>query len=143
MARVFSKRDKNLRKAVRDDIKKYSSTDHREKDCRCEKCHREFGVYEIPDEALRLAEDIQTIELVIDLINKLDSRTFNSNDEAGTAIRRLNFILSAIRYQAWDRLRRDFTGSKVKPRRKPQTLADVWQILFEGKDKAVREFKTE
>ena len=90
-----------------------------------------LGVYRAPEEVLRLNEDIQTLELIIELVNRLDTRTINEGNESGVTVRRLNFILAGMRNQARDRLKRDYLAGQppIKPRQKPQTMLDVWHIL--------------
>jgi hypothetical protein len=105
---------------------------------RCYACNREPGVYCAPDEVITLIEDIQLLEIVIDLLGRLDKGTINDGgNESGTTIRRLNFILYAVRNQARDRLAREFLAGQppIKPRTKPQTLADIWALFKESLDR--------
>jgi len=86
----------------------------------------------VPIDALRLAEDIQTLELVIDLLGKVDPSIFHDEkNEAMNTLRRVSHIVMAVRNKARDQLRYTYlVGSKpLKPRHKLQTLADVWEIL--------------
>jgi len=87
--------------------------------------------YLVSDEALKLAEDIQTIELVMELLGRLDTRTINDGrNESGTTIRSLHFVLMACRNNARDKLRCDYLAGRPPIQRpKSQTLADVWEIL--------------
>lgn len=96
-----------------------------------------LGYYCAPDEVLRLVEDIQILELVLDLLGKLDRDTINDDkNEAGVTVRRLNFLLEAIRNRARDKLRNYLAGQPpIKPRVKPQTMADIWQLMKESLDK--------
>jgi hypothetical protein len=94
-----------------------------------------LGVYCAPEEVLRLVEDIQLIEIILDLLGRLDKGTINDGgNESGTTIRRLSFILYAVRNQARDRLAREFLAGQppIKPRTKPQTLADIWALFKES-----------
>lgn len=93
-----------------------------------------LGHYCVPDEVVTLIEDIQLLELVIDLLGRLDRNTINETaEESGTTVRRINFLLYAIRNQARDRLNKDYLAGQppIKPRTRPQTMADIWQLFKE------------
>jgi hypothetical protein len=94
-----------------------------------------LGVYCAPEEVLHLVEDLLLIEIILDLLGRLDKRTINDGrNESGTTVRRLSFILYAVRNQARDRLNREFLAGQppIKPREKPQTLADIWALFKES-----------
>jgi hypothetical protein len=82
-------------------------------------------------EAFRLAEDIQTLEWIMYLLDRLDPDTINDDrNESGLTIRRVHFILAAVHRRAWDKLRCLYLGGHPPlPRREPQTMADVWELL--------------
>ncbi len=84
-------------------------------------------------EAMKLIEDIQTLELINELLCKLDKRTLSDDDnESAMTLRRMSFIVLACRNKARDTLRHFWlAGEYVKPRVKPQTLADIWEIFRE------------
>jgi hypothetical protein len=108
------------------------------RDNRCHACHREFGVYCAPDEVLRLNEDILLLDVILELLNKLDPNTIHDDqNEAGVTVRRLNFILYAIRNKARTKLVCDYLAGQPppKPREKPQTMADIWQIFKASLDR--------
>lgn len=119
--------------------KERRSAEHKQH--RCHFCHREFGVYLMPDEAFRLAEDLQTIELIMYLFERLDADTISSDrNEAATTGRRVLSILWAIRNQVRDRLMFYYLGGvPFKQRKKQQTLNDVWREIMD----VVSEWKKE
>ena len=96
-----------------------------------------LGYYCAPDEVLRLVEDIMLIDVIMDLLGRLDPDTIRDDrNEAGVTVRRLNFILMAIRNRAKDKLRDYLAGQPpIKPRVKPQTMADIWQIFKDSLDR--------
>ncbi len=96
-----------------------------------------LGYYCAPDEVLRLVEDIMLIDVILDLLGRLDPDTIRDDrNEAGVTVRRLNFILEAIRNRAKDKLRDYLAGQPPpKPRVKPQTMADIWQLFRESLDR--------
>jgi hypothetical protein len=97
-----------------------------------------LGYYCAPDEVLRLVEDIMLIDVILDLLGRLDPGTIRDDkNEAGVTVRRLNFILMAIRNRARDKLAREYLAGQppIKPRVKPQTMADIWQLFKESLDR--------
>lgn len=97
----------------------------------CPHCHRPYAKYLIPDDAFRLIEDIPIIERMIKDVEGLDPRTFSDdNNEAATTGRRLLHILWAMRNKARDRFC-EIYGAPFKSRKRPQTMAQVWEILRE------------
>jgi hypothetical protein len=114
MAKTFSKRDAK-------------------RDTQCRLCHREFGGYSMPDEAFMLYVDIERLDLIIDLVSQLDTRSINDGNDSGITVRRLHFILSSMRSQVRQRLARDFLAGKPMPRReKTQTMTDVWMMISDA-----------
>ena len=133
--RVFSKRDSELRKQPRRPKPICIATNTSEKN---PNRFNHLGVYNCPEEVPRLIEDIQTLDLVIELLGRLDHRTISDGEnESGLTIRRVSFILYAVRNKARDRLAREFLAGQppIKPRTKPQTLADIWQLFKESLEK--------
>ena len=88
-------------------------------------------------EAMFLIEDIQTLELINTLLGRIDKRTWSDDDnESGLTLRRLSFIVWACRNKARDKLTSFWlAGEYVKPRKKPQTLADIWEIIRKSLDR--------
>lgn len=85
-------------------------------------------------EAITLVEDIQTLELINELLGKLDKRTLSDDEnEAGLSLRRMSFIVMACRNKARDRLRHFWLAGEVIPYRdKPQTMSDIWAMMKES-----------
>lgn len=142
MARIFSKRDKQLRqqpRARREDrsqrVTLHPSV-HREPEAQ----YAHLGVYRLPDDAYTLIEDISRLDDILAMLGKLDGRTYGDGNESGQTLRRVHFILNAVRNQAKDRLAREFlAGHPPLPKRpKQQTLADIWEILKESLDNDIR-----
>lgn len=101
-----------------------------------------LGVYDVPDEALRLAEDIQTLELILILLDRLNERSFIATDakdyngeklEAAKALRRIAYLIGTMKRICEKNLCYDFlAGERIKPRERRQTIADVYQLLLDG-----------
>jgi hypothetical protein len=90
----------------------------------------QLGVYRLPDEAFTLIEDIARLSDVIAILGKIDARTYEGMNESGQTLRRVHFILEAVRNQARDRLAREFlAGTPLPKREKQQTLADIWAMM--------------
>ena len=105
----------------------------RQTDTRCRLCRREFGQYSMPDEAFMLYNDIERLDLIVDLVSELDTRTINDGNDSGVTVRRLHFILSAMRTQAKQLLVRQFLcGSPLPKREKTQTMRDVWKLMLDS-----------
>ena len=86
-----------------------------------------LGKYRIPVEALRLSEDIQTLELILKLVNGLDARTIS--DDFRT-VNNLKTILTGAKRIAEYNLRNDYLAGK-RPKREPkETMRDVWQQIL-------------
>ena len=101
----------------------------------------EIGESVIPNEAIELIEDIQTLELILDLLEKLrgTSLTVPTRDhqqaalEARQMLRRVGYLISGMQRIAEDNLRfHHLAGQRVQRARGRQTLADVWQTLIEN-----------
>lgn len=99
----------------------------------------EVGTYEIPDEAVTLIEDVQTLELILKLLETIRERSvipsgFNhdkNKTETQRMLRRVGFLIASMHGIAQDNLRYDYLGGKpIRPKAKRQTLADVWQIIL-------------
>jgi len=87
----------------------------------------------MPDEAFVLYTDIERLDLIIDLVSELDTRTINDGNDSGVTVRRLHFILSSMRTQAHQLLVRQFLCGKPLPKRKKtQTMADVWKLMLDS-----------
>ena len=88
-----------------------------------------LGVYDIPVEAMWLTEDIQTIEDMMRLMDRLQART----QEQRKTLRRLAWIMGTLKRE-WDQqlLYEYLAGVKLKPRPMPQTLSDVWRLISEA-----------
>src|SRR5882724_8807650 len=99
MARVFSKRDARIRSGEHKPPRQQKQR-RQDDDNRCQLCRREFGQYSMPDEAFMLYSDIDRLDLIIDLVSELDTRTINDGNDSGVTVRRLHFILSSMRTQA-------------------------------------------
>ena len=106
----------------------------------------ELGTYHIPVEALRLTEDIATLETILTLFEKLSARSFaelkttytkpgftKAMSENHKLMRKAGFILASMKRIAEQNLAHDFLTGEPPPRkrRRRQTLADVWRILNE------------
>jgi len=132
MGRVFSKRDARLRSEPAKPNRP-PRQEQREPDTKCRLCRREFGDYSMPDEAFVLYTDIERLDLIIDLVSELDTRTINDGNDSGVTVRRLHFILSSMRTQAQQLLVRQFLCGKPLPKRKKtQTMADVWKLMLDS-----------
>ena len=95
----------------------------------------------VPQEAIELIEDIQTLELILGLLEKLRGTsvtvpTRNHQQaalEARQMLRRVGYLISGMQRIAEDNLRfHHLVGQRVKRGRGRQTLADVWQTLIEN-----------
>jgi hypothetical protein len=94
---------------------------------------------EISVEAMRLVEDIQTLEDMLHLLGRIQEESIARDDprnykaakeEAYQALRRVAFILGEFQRIASDKLRYEYlSGERIKPRQKRQTLADIWELL--------------
>ena len=101
-----------------------------------------LGVYEIPDDAIWLVQDIATLEIMQTLLDRLQERSFVARGDASYAerkteawkvMRRLAFVISLLKEVAEQNLVHDYLGGAKIPRRKPrQSIAEVWQLLWEG-----------
>ncbi len=99
--RTFSKRDREWR---------------RKQGERCRMCGREFGVVEVPDAALRLAEDIQTLDDMLTLLGRVEASSVVRADGQGNydaarqnaveALRKCAFVIGELKRAGWDNLRR-------------------------------------
>ena len=98
-----------------------------------------LGVYEVPDEAVWLAQDIATLEHMQAMMERLQATSFVERSavdyqtrkaEAYKTLRRLAFIIEALQRVARSNLV-DYSDSKA---RRPQrlTIAEVWQLLLDG-----------
>jgi hypothetical protein len=112
----------------------------------------EVGEYLIPNEAISLIEDMQTLDTILDLLGKIRGRSITpptsnvekANLEARQMLRRVGFLLSGMHSIATDNLRRHYlAGRRIKPRVGRQTLADVWQALMDGAENNLNEHKGE
>ena len=97
----------------------------------------------VPQEAIELIEDIQTLEQILDLLEKLrgTSVTVPTRDHQQAAmegrqmLRRVGYLVSGMQRIAQDNLRfHHLAGQRVKRAHGRQTLADVWQTLMDGKE---------
>ena len=97
----------------------------------------------VPQEAIELIEDIQTLEQILDLLEKLRSTsvTVPTRDHQQAAmegrqmLRRVGYLISGMQRIAQDNLRfHHLAGQRVKRARGRQTLSDVWQTLIDGKE---------
>ena len=89
---------------------------------------------------MSLVEDIQTLELILDLLGKLRDRSLTvpkRQDWASTAIeaqqmlRRVGFLLSGMQRVAQENLRYEYLGGKrMAPKYRRQTLADIWNDVI-------------
>lgn len=144
MARVYSKRDSQLRKkagSTRVPAKPKLSPTIATPDTKCRACHREFGKYDMPEEAFRLREDIQTLGDMLNLLDRIDATSIARNDfyhykevkeEAYQSMRRVAFIIGEFQRIARDKLRDNFlAGERSKPRVKPETVADIWLAIMD------------
>ena len=98
------------------------------------------GEYVIPDEAISLIEDIQTLDRMLDMLGTISERSITTakfdqekaNSEARQMIRRIGFLLSSLHSVAQDKLRHQYlAGKPIKAKQSQQTLRDVWEILQE------------
>lgn len=103
----------------------------------------EVGEYVIPDEAISLIEDMQTLDTILDLLEKIRGRSITpptsnvekANLEARQMLRRVGFLISGMHSIATDNLRQNYLGGRrIKAKQYRQTLADVWQALMDGKE---------
>jgi hypothetical protein len=97
----------------------------------------------VPQEAIELIEDIQTLEHILDLLEKLRGTSLTVATpnhqqaalEARQMLRRVGFLISGMQRIAEDNLRfHHLAGQRVRRARSRQTLADVWQTLMDGKE---------
>lgn len=101
-----------------------------------------LGVYEIPDDAIRLVEDITTLEIMQSMLDRLQATSFvaqgamdysDRKDEAYKTLRRLAFLINLMKRIAEGNLTNEFlAGVRIKPRPNKQTISDVLQLLTEG-----------
>lgn len=101
----------------------------------------ELGSYVIPEDALWLAEDIATLEIMASLLDRLKPTSFipysdanyaDRKNEAYKTIRRLAFIIQYMKRTAEEILVREYlAGCKIK-RPYRQSIAEVYQLLMEG-----------
>ena len=100
-----------------------------------------IGESVIPEDAIALIEDIQTLERILDMLGTLRDRSITApsmtdheraKQEAQRMLRRIGFLLSGCHTIATDRLRHEYlAGRRIKRQIRTQTLSDVWQMLLE------------
>lgn len=86
-----------------------------------------LGKYRVPVEALRLAEDIQTLDLILKLLDGIDSKTID--DDYATA-RKLKIVLTGAKRLAEETLRFDYMAGKPISRGVKGTMRDVWKQIL-------------
>jgi len=101
---------------------------------------RLLGVYEFPDDAIWLVQDICTLEHMQAMLDRLQERSFVERGitdyqlrvaEARKVLRRLAYLITSLKQIAESNLARDYSGVKAtRPHR--QTIAEVWRLLLEG-----------
>jgi len=101
--------------------------------------HTERKIAEIPGEVIDLIEDVQTLDLILNLLGKLRDRSFivprenyaMSAIEAQQMLRRVGYLLSGMQRVAQDNLRYEYLGGKrLAPKHRRQTLADIWNDVI-------------
>lgn len=91
----------------------------------------EIGEYVIPDEALRLSEDICRMESVLDLLAKIDPASLSNSPRNGYFTRRrLIAVVAAWKTFANNKLSKTYLGGKQIKRKPNPTDAEVWLMLI-------------
>jgi hypothetical protein len=94
-----------------------------------------LGKYRIPSEALRLSEDIQTLELILGLLGGLDVATIS--DDFAT-VRHLKILIHAAIRGAQHKLRSEYlAGKPLKVAQREKTVAQAWIQVIEDIRKVI------
>ncbi len=97
------------------------------------------GDTHIPEDAIRLIEDIQTLNQILNLLGNISDRSIAiprpdyamSVIEARQMLRRVGFLVSGMHSVAQDNMRYEYlAGKRMAPKHRRQTLADVWQDVI-------------
>lgn len=86
-----------------------------------------LGKYRIPVEALRLAEDIQTLSVILELLNGLDPKTIADDWDT---VHKLKTILTGAKRIAEQTLRKDYMAGTPIKRDRRETMKDVWKQIL-------------
>lgn len=93
----------------------------------------------IPGEVIDLIEDVQTLDLILSLLEKLRDRSFivpkenfsMSTIEAQQMLRRVGYLLSGMQRVVQENLRYEYlSGKRMAPKHRRQTLADIWNDVI-------------
>jgi hypothetical protein len=88
----------------------------------------ELGASIIPEEAISLIEDVQTLERILHELERLHVRS----DDVRKMRWRIGYLVSAMHTISQDELRSLYlAGKKLKPKT-TQSLSDVWQMIRMG-----------
>jgi hypothetical protein len=89
----------------------------------------ELGESIIPEEAIALIEDIQTLERIRHELERLHV----PSEDVRKMRWRIGYLVAAMHSIAQEELRYCYlAGKKLKPKGRTQTLADVWQMIRLG-----------
>jgi len=93
----------------------------------------QIGHYLIPDEALQLQSDIVRLDMLIDLVEKLDPLSLGETKDQGFSVkRRMSQVVATWRWYAWDKLRSTYlAGRPIRRRQRQQTSEDISEIFLQ------------
>lgn len=86
----------------------------------------ELGEYDVPAEALKLVEDIQSLRITLDILYKIDPGTLSNDQQTGYLIRRkLILMVQAYVTFASEKLRITYLGGKRIKRKLEEPIFEI------------------
>ena len=92
--------------------------------------------YDIPEEAIALIEDIQSFELILDLLSQVREKSISANHQAAyLMLRRAKGLIGGLHTIAQDRLRKGFlAGKRLRTKAKSRPLQQLWQAHLDVRE---------